>query len=562
MLSSVNTQCIDRHDSTFETMSKDTIVLRKGLKLGELDAESDKELLKACFIDNGTLKRLLDLDDHAAIVIGRTGSGKSALLLQAKEKCEHSCLINPHDISIRFLEQSNIIQFLSELDIKLDLFYKILWRHILIVEVLKMRYHLHDERASSNFITSLYHSISRDKTKKKAFDYFSEWGNKFWLEVDEQLKELTEKFTRDIKSELGSRFSDVDISLEGAKSLSNERKTEIKPRASQVVSGIQIKRLNEVFDLLAEHAFTDKQKSYYLLIDHLDEDWAETATRYRFIRALIEEIKSFRNLPQVKIIVALRQDLLEIVFDKTRDAGFQEEKYEAYLLPLKWTQQELEELVQIRINEVFKKQYTKCDVSISDIFPAPKKGTQESAFDYIVSRTLLRPRDVLQYVNECLIVAAGRDRISWTAILSAEASYSSKRLKSLQEEWWNVYPAFKESVNILRGLPNSFTRSDITADRLDATCATLHDMSQLDPCVQACKKLYSPETKTTTSDVTSELLKCFYHVGIIGIKISKLDSCFWSFLDQPRASNSDIKRANQIKVHKMVYHGLEIREPN
>lgn len=86
------------------------------------------------------------------------------------------------------------------------------------------------------------------------------------------------------------------------------------------------------------------------MIDQLDEDWAETETRYRFIRALIEEIKSFRNLPQVKILVALRQDLLEIVFDRTRDAGFQEEKYEAYLLPLKWTENELEQLIEKRIN--------------------------------------------------------------------------------------------------------------------------------------------------------------------------------------------------------------------
>jgi len=53
---------------------------------------------------------------------------------------------------------------------------------------------------SGNHLTSLYNSISRDKAKKKAFEYFSEWGDKFWLEVDEQLKELTEKFTRDIKS--------------------------------------------------------------------------------------------------------------------------------------------------------------------------------------------------------------------------------------------------------------------------------------------------------------------------------------------------------------------------
>lgn len=535
------------------------IILKKGLKLGELDAEADAELLKACFMDNGTLERLLDVNDHAAIILGRTGSGKSALLLQAKERCEHSCLLSPHNISIRFLEHSNIIQFLNELEIKLDLFYKILWRHILIVELLKMRYDLHNEVASKGFITSLYNSISRDKVKKKAFEYFSDWGNKFWLEVDEQLKELTEKFTRDIKSQLGSKFPGVDISLEGAKSLSHEQRTEIRPRVLQVVSGIQIQRLNEVFDLLEEYAFTDKQKNYYLLIDQLDEDWAETETRYRFIRALIEEIKSFRNLPQVKILVAMRQDLLEIVFDRTRDAGFQEEKYEAYLLPLKWTENELEQLIELRINEVFKRQYTKDNIKLLDIFPTPKKGNNETAIQYIISRTLLRPRDVLQYVNECFVVASGRERVSWKSIQTAEATYSSKRLKSLQEEWGNIYPAFKEVVNILRGLSYSFTRNDISGEKLESICMSLHEMNPQDPCVKACKKLYSTDNNITLSDVVSELLRCFYHVGIIGIKISTLNSCIWSYIDQPKVSKSEIKRANQIKIHKMLHHALEIR---
>jgi len=190
-----------------------TIILKKGLKLGELDAEADAELLKSCFIDNGTLYRLLDPNDHAAIILGRTGSGKSALLLQVAERSEHSSFLNPHDISIRFLEHSNIIQFLSELDIKLDLFYKTLWRHILIVELLKIRYNLHNECDWKNLISSFFSSITGDKAKKKAFEYFSEWNDKFWLEVDEQLKELTEKFTRDIKTQLGTKYSELDIFL-------------------------------------------------------------------------------------------------------------------------------------------------------------------------------------------------------------------------------------------------------------------------------------------------------------------------------------------------------------
>lgn len=494
------------------------IILKKGLKIGELDAEADINMLRVCFVDNGALDRLLDINDHAAIILGRTGSGKSALLLQVKERSEHSRQINPHNISVRFLEHSNIIQFLDELEIKLDLFYKVLWKHILIVEILKLRYNISSEAEARRTVASICNRFLGDKTRQKALDYFLEWSDKFWLEVDEQLKELTEKFSRDIKAELGAKYESVDISLEGARSLSNEQRVEIKPRASQVVSRIQIQRLNEVFDLLANHAFTDKQKHYFVLIDQLDEDWAETETRYRFIRALIEEIKTFRHIPNIKILVALRQDLLEMVFNRTRDAGFQEEKYEAYLLSIKWTKDELSKLIETRISELFRRQYTKDQVSFSDIFPAKPDANKESALEYIISRTLFRPRDALQFANECLATASNRERVSWTAIHSAEGTYSSKRLKSLQEEWGNIYPALSESVNILRGLRDSFTRNEITKERLESICLSLvNEVNALDPCVIACKQLYQPGSNFTEADVISEFLRCFYLVGIIGI---------------------------------------------
>lgn len=480
--------------------------------------------------------------------------------MQIEEKTEHSVFLNPNDISIRFLEHSNIILFHNELGIKLDLFYRILWRHILTVELLKLRYNLKSEADNRSFIKRLYQLIERDKVKKKAFSYFSEWGDKFWLETDEQLRELTKKFSSDIKAKFGADFKDLDVSLEGAKSLTNEERVEIKNRASQVVSGIQIKRLNEVLDLLEDYAFDDKQKKYYILIDALDENWADTETRCRFIRALIEELKSFRKLKQVKIIPALRRDLLDFVFDRTRDAGFQEEKYEAYILPIRWSKNDLKQLIERRINEVFRRQYSTEKLTFLDLFPKPRKGGGITAEDYMIERTLLRPRDALQYVNECFYIAANRDRVSWRAMYAAEASYSSKRLKSLKEEWSEFYPCLEESTEILRGLPSPFTRSALSGARFESITMALHECECHDPCVDIVKRFYSTETSgVSEADVVSTIIQALYHAGIIGIKISTLETFIWSYTDQPRISKSEVKRANQIKIHKMLHHALEIR---
>ena len=536
------------------------IIIRKGLKLGELDAEADQELLSECFIDTGELSRLMSVSDPAAIVLGRTGSGKSALLLQVARTAEHSAFLNPNDISVRFLEHSNIIQFLSELGINLDLFYRVLWRHILIVELLRLRYDLKSELDNKNFLKRLYQVIDRDPVKEKAFTYFSEWGDKFWLETDEQLREITKKFASEVKSKLGAKHQAVDVSLEGARSLSNEQRTEVTNRASQVVSAIQIKRLNEVFDLLAEEVFSDKQKKYYVLIDALDENWAETETRVRFIRALIEELKSFRKLEQVKIIPAMRRDLLDFVFDKTRDAGFQEEKYEAYLLRLRWSKADLKTLLERRINEVFRRQYTRDDIRFSDLFPSPKKGGGITADEYIVERTLLRPRDILQFANECFLIAADRERVSWRTMFAAEAIYSSKRIKSLREEWDENYPCLEEFIEVLRRLPSPFTRSLISGDRLESVLMTLSECGKPDPCAKVAIAHYQPgQNSSTEAEVVSTILQALYHIGAIGIKISSLETFIWSHVDQPQVSKSEIKRTNQIKVHKMLHQTLEIR---
>ena len=84
-----------------------SIKIKKGLKLGELDAEADADLLSSCFVDNGQLGALLDINSPASVVLGRTGAGKSALLYKVSLEVEHFSTLDPNDISIRFLEQND-----------------------------------------------------------------------------------------------------------------------------------------------------------------------------------------------------------------------------------------------------------------------------------------------------------------------------------------------------------------------------------------------------------------------------------------------------------------------
>ena len=93
-------------------------------------------------------------------------------------------------------------------------------------------------------------------------------------------------------------------------------------------------------------------------------NWVEGEFRYRLIRALIETIKSWTKVTNLKLIVALRTDLLDRVYERTKSEGFQREKYEDYEIPIEWTKPALLTLVERRIGQLYKRQYTKAEVGI------------------------------------------------------------------------------------------------------------------------------------------------------------------------------------------------------
>lgn len=539
-------------------MANNPITIKQNLKIGELDAESDTLLLESCFVDSGYLNKLLDPFDNSSIVRGRTGAGKSALLHMVMNRAYKCRQLDPNDISIRFLEQSDIIAFFEALNVNLDMFYKVLWRHILIMELLKLRHDIKSESDTNNFFSAILSRLKKDEIKRKALEYFREWGDKFWIDTDAHLREITLKLERDTKASIGGEYSGIALNAEYAKKLTEEQVHDVKKRATEVVSSLQIQKLNEILSLLAEYSFDDPQKKYVIIIDQLDENWAENETRYKFIRALIEEIKVFRKIKNIKIIVALRLDLLRSVFNLTRSSGFQEEKYESYILDIKWTPEQLTELIQKRVGEVYRKQYTRDNVKIQDIFPKPKGGpTGLTAIEYITERTLLRPRDILQYVNECFSVALNRERVSWDSIQKAESVYSLKRLRSLKEEWGDIYPSFEETVELLRNLPDKFSRTIIPRANIDSVISELSIQGTQDPCAVVANKMLNGESRE--SDVINELLLCLYNLGIVGFKVSSLTPYKWSSRDSTPATKNEIKRASGMKIHKMLHSALDIR---
>ncbi len=528
------------------------------MSVGAPDAEADRDLLASCFIDNGALDLIRDPKSHASIVVGRTGQGKSALLLRIDEIEQNSIEIRPLELAFRFVENSTVIRFFEDAGVNLNLFYRLLWRHVLVTELIRKRFNLHDQGALDRWIDSISIKLNKDSVKARAIAYLRKWGENFWQETEVRLAEVTQKIESELSASLEGSSALAKLKAGANEKLTESERMEVQTRGSSVVSKIQIVDLNRVMQVLAEEAFKDQQSRYFICIDSLDEDWVSHKAKLRLIRALIEEVRTFRSeITQAKIVVALRQDLIEKVFDLTRDGGFQEEKYEIYYAKLGWSRKDLIALLARRVGEVFRRKYTSKAVELDDIFPRVKGG--ETPYDYILDRTLLRPRDLIAFANECFRVAEQRSRVSWSAIYEAEGAYSRKRRNALVDEWLNALPSVKISLDLLQGRPETFTRSSINDPAIESMATQLAVSDKEDDLIRACKKALEPKSTITNAYILSSIIQVLYHIGAIGVKYSSESPFYWSYIDDPSISLGDAKRVISIKVHKMLWKALDIR---
>ena len=279
--------------------------------IGAADAESDQAFLRDCFINTGEIDLLLDCNDHRRIILGRTGSGKTALLTQVAERTNGIINIKPESLALAYISNSTILQFVNELGVNLDTFFRLLWRHVFTVEIIKAHFRL-DSAAAKEGLMDWLRSQFSDKRRQheKALAYLEKWGSKFWEQTDYRIEELTTKLENDLKASISSVLPATKITIGGAQALSQEERGTVVERAKYVVNQVQIQELTYVLELL-DSILDDPQKRYYIVIDRLDENWVEEGLRYLLIRALIETVRDFRRVRQAKILIAIRHDLLD-----------------------------------------------------------------------------------------------------------------------------------------------------------------------------------------------------------------------------------------------------------
>jgi hypothetical protein len=531
---------------------------RRNINIGSLEAESDRFLLSA-FVEKSDLAILKNTSNPKCVVAGRTGVGKSALILYLEQHEEHIVRIRPESISLRHLSNSDIINYFKRLDVKLDLFYKVLWKHVFIVELIKL-YFNNNTTISENFRQWLRERLP-DKKRKQAIEYLQKWEDKFWEHTEYRVKELENSLEKRFKEAIGAHINlselfSAESNTEKERSEAKKVTFEVLNKAQRVVNESQIEEIEGIFELMKSELFKSKtQRRYYIVIDDLDKEWVSNAIVYDLIKALIEVLKEIGRLSSVKVIVALRSNILKKTFRYNTNRGFQREKYDDLFVRIEWSKSELIDLINRRLAELMKGEYTKDTPRVEDILPAPHKKHGD-AFEYMLARTFMRPRDLIDYFNKCIKNADDKAKFTWEIIRLAEDEYSQERLRALNDEWLENYGNLHVLYRFFRGYAVQFTRKDAEKALGDHFIEIISDESvkQLSAGLQADFAIYGDNY--VVQPIMNKVLILLYEVGLLGIKISPESKLDYSFNSYTLHEESDLTDDTKFVVHPMFRRGL------
>jgi len=537
------------------------IVIRPDTTIGNISAEADDEFLFECFVDHPSLGVARDTHNSKMFVSARTGAGKTAILrMISHQNNENSSTIDLPGLSMDYVANSDIIRFLKSLEIDLDLFFQALWKHVLCLEYIRMHYRIDDEGRSKQIFGKLKDLFGMDARRQSAIQYLSEWQGRFFITMDENIKEMTSKLETKVSGELGIEIEKFTSRAGYARTLSAEKRAELVARAKKIVNASQLADLNRVLELLSNVDESGKYApKYYILIDRLDEKWVDEEIRFDLIRALIECLRSFNKIENLKIIVGLREDVLEKVVQETKDVGFQREKYDDYFLRMRWINSQLAELVRKRINLLYKRKYTSENVTFHDIFRSKVGG--KDPLEYILERTLYRPRDVISFVNECFRHAQGSTEVNSRMVKDAESEYSRIRMQALIQEWQSAFPSLTIVFRLLANRRGRFKSAEIaTKEFLDDFVLEVdhNSISDHDPIKLAVSQYMKDGSASSILKVTKILLSQLYRIGAIGLKTSAGERYIYSHLDVPVISPDSIDLETKIHIHPMLHRALNV----
>lgn len=411
----------------------------------------------------------------------------------------------------------------------------------MLVEIIKHRYQVHSADAKQNFMATLGEMIKKDKSKVQALDYLDEFQGKFWCEADERVREIADKFESQVKAAAGVSKG-IDINAEGSSTQSSEERRELVLRYQRIVNETQLPRLNQMIKVLDEDILSRPQNHVFVVIDDLDLDWVDDRVTNALIRCLFRAVLDLKKVEHLKILVALRTNIFEAL-DFGQRTGGQEEKFRALSMRVRWSEADLEAMLDMRAAVAAERIKLENDAptSIRSILPAKNKSRGD-ALEYIMRRTLLRPRDAIAYFNECLRDATSNPRVTWDRIHQAEDSYSRNRLFALRDEWKPTFPGIDRLFSKFEGAPANLGIDDLAAVLDEVALLPSDESFEGSDWLGRMLIEFWRSGSSAWGERYGPLIRFLFDIGFLGVAPAKIRPTYADkepgFLDRPNRVNT------------------------
>lgn len=400
--------------STSKTTPKYSPGRLERVYLGQSAAENEIRDLPSYFVPSGPYESAKRGD--VRIVAGRKGSGKTAIFYRVRESYWASRKqlvldLKPEGYQFVRLKETVLSRLTPGFQ---EHILTALWHYLLLLELA----HKIVVRDASKFLVS--HPELRDVVGEIESRYLAE-------RTGAENEDLSERLLT-VVTRIGDRFG-----KKGNVSTTDD------------IAGLLYEGPVQALEGCLKQYLAHKDQ-VWLLVDNLDKSWpirGADSTDILMLRSLLEATRKiqreFERLDvEFKVVVFIRDDIYNLLIEQTPDRGKEN------AATLVWDDPEFFRQIIGRRLATNAELPDNLDESWPVVFDALVQG--EASFDYMLSRTLLRPRDMIKFVQKSLGVALnrGHERVLADDVLQAEKGHSEEMLQELYYEVKDTFPSYPD----------------------------------------------------------------------------------------------------------------------
>ena len=314
----------------------------------------------------------------------------------------------------------------------------------------------------------------------------------------------------------------------------------------------QLYQLDEIKPLLIPLRKVLEGKKVFVLVDELDRGWDASEDARSFVAGLFQACISINDLsPHLRVYMSLRQELYDSIPELYEDA----QKYRDLLEVISWDEKTLLKLIAKRIRYSVPELRDTSDLDAwTAVFAETLKYRQNKSFNYMVDRTLYRPREIIQFCTQSVDLAdEGSEElpIDYGVISVAEVAYSDERAKDIAAEYRFQYPGLISVFETFRGRVYTIGR-----EALENLCLELA-LGEL---------VVDEDARSWILDADPEkLIDVLWRVGFVraravgGIKGRRRSGS--EYLGAHQVANLNLQALTRFQVHPMFRAYLGMKEP-